>query len=185
MTTYPSNFDQEAAIAAILFVADRVEGVNMHKLAKILYFADKMHLENYGRQIFGDDYIAFPFGPVPARTYDMIGLADSSRTGMESLFLVGPTEHFRVESEGKNTIQRIYPRHEPNLDALSESDIECLTEAIWLYRGMEFKPLSDLSHDAAWEAGRQDRKNEMSLEEIIKTLPNAPEILEHLGLTGR
>ena len=60
---FTSNFDQ-AALAAVLYVAHRLPHSTLHTLSKVLYFADRKHLERYGRFIFGDTYIAMKFGPV-------------------------------------------------------------------------------------------------------------------------
>ena len=44
----------------------------MHKLCKILYFADQRHLSLYGRSITGDTYIAMQYGPVPSNVDDIL-----------------------------------------------------------------------------------------------------------------
>ena len=39
--------------------------VSILDVAKILYIADKNHFNDYGRSIYGENYFAFPEGPVP------------------------------------------------------------------------------------------------------------------------
>jgi hypothetical protein len=46
--------------------------VDFHTVLKVLFFADVNHLNNYGRPIVGDDYVALPHGPVPQTTYDIL-----------------------------------------------------------------------------------------------------------------
>lgn len=70
------KFYKEKAIAALLYVTQTLIKNNkrpdFHKVFKIFYFADQMHLTKYGRPITGDHYIAMRNGPVPSRLYDML-----------------------------------------------------------------------------------------------------------------
>ena len=66
-----SNFRKEIAIEAILYIANRVERKDIHKICKILYYADQRHLSKYGRSITGDTYIAMAYGPVPSNVEDI------------------------------------------------------------------------------------------------------------------
>lgn len=66
-------FQYEAAVNALLFVLSELGGKSdMHKLCKILYFADQRHLSLYGRSITGDTYIAMQYGPVPSNVDDIL-----------------------------------------------------------------------------------------------------------------
>ncbi|MEK7221817.1 MAG: Panacea domain-containing protein, partial [Nitrospirota bacterium] len=60
------RFDPDKAIQAILFVARSITGATFHQISKIIYFADKDHLQKYGRLICGDSYVAMKHGPVPS-----------------------------------------------------------------------------------------------------------------------
>jgi uncharacterized phage-associated protein len=70
------QFDEKKAIAAILYILKKVsdQGAksDLHKLFKILYFAEREHLATWGRPITGDFFIAMQYGPVPSHIYDMI-----------------------------------------------------------------------------------------------------------------
>ncbi|WP_407538927.1 Panacea domain-containing protein [Deinococcus radiomollis] len=177
MTTYPFNFDQDAALAAVLYVVKRVQGVTKHKLSKILYFADKAHLERYGRLITGDQYVAMDNGPVPGRVYDMVNQADPRRSSA-SLFADPIQEALSIKWYANNR-PIISSLKEPDLDALSESDLLCLDQAIKDYGHVaRHKDLSDLSHDAAWTA--TERNQRMRIEAIISTFEEPELLLEHL-----
>lgn len=57
-------FKYDRAISSILYALKQLGGrTDMHKLCKILYFADQRHLSLYGRSITGDRYIAMQYGP--------------------------------------------------------------------------------------------------------------------------
>ena len=64
-------FRKDVAIQAILYIADRIERKDLHKICKILYYADQSHLSKYGRSITGDTYIAMEYGPVPSKIEDI------------------------------------------------------------------------------------------------------------------
>jgi len=73
------KYDEHKAISSLLYIAGHLIGLNdrkvkpdLHKVFKILYFADQKHLARYGRVIVGDFYIAMDHGPVPSNMYDMV-----------------------------------------------------------------------------------------------------------------
>lgn len=70
------KFNRDKAIATVLFIAEKLikrygkNGADLHKIFKILYFADQKHLAKYGRPIVGDFYVAMREGGVPSKIYD-------------------------------------------------------------------------------------------------------------------
>lgn len=173
MSDFPFTFDKEATVAAMLFVAQRIDGLTMHKLAKILYFADKAHLERYGRLITGDQYVAMENGPVPSATYSLVKELGNAQ---ESLFSIDEARQLEVvRQDGKHVIRALV---QPDLDALSDSDLVCLNESIAQYGAYGFGKLSDLSHDAAWNA--TERNQLMRVEAIASTFANPEPLLKHL-----
>ena len=72
-----SIYDRQKALEALLYVVKRV-GDRYHAL-KMLYFADKKHLQRYGRQISGHTYAAMEVGPVPVARETMNLIAPFSR----------------------------------------------------------------------------------------------------------
>ena len=67
-------YGTDVLLNAALWVAERLpeQDRRIHKLFKILWFADLLHLKQYGRSVTGDTYIAMNYGPVPSALYDMI-----------------------------------------------------------------------------------------------------------------
>ena len=167
------SFNFRKALEAIVYIATKAPSATMHSTSKILYFADKAHLRQYGRLICGDEYVAMRNGPVPSSIYDIFKIAGGRKSFDESrqqLILSA----FSIKNE-----YEIKPLRETNADYLSASEIECIDSAINEYGGFSFDALSNISHDAAWESA--DRNNVMSLESIVKTLPNSEEVLEHIS----
>jgi uncharacterized phage-associated protein len=147
------KFDCDKAIAVTLFVSKRLtdefgeKGADLHKLFKILYFADQKHLVRYGRPIVGDHYIAMSHGPVPSNIYDMMksvrgGGYFEAPTALNGFFEV--FEHF------------VFPKQEPDLDELSESDLECLEESLAENKHLDFNELKQKSHDRAHQRAAKD-----------------------------
>lgn len=155
---HPFSFDTDKALEVILYVAKRVPMPDLIHICKTLYFADRQHLEEYGRFICGDQYFAMKNGPVPSGVYDLLK--------------ANHTAHFTRRGN------KIIPVREADLRSLSESDVECLDSAISKYGAMPFNELSQHSHDAAWQAA--DENDSISLESIAMTLRDGAAILEHL-----
>lgn len=165
----PFTFDPQKAIHAILYVADHLKPANMYAVLKALYFADKRHLHRYGRFIFGDRYVAMRHGPVPSGAYDLIKIARG-----ESPLLHCLEVHNAFTMDG----YQVVPSVDADLDAFSESDVECLDEGIKECRDIPFWKLKDRSHDQAWEA--TDENDFMTIESIAALAPNKEDLLEYL-----
>lgn len=155
-------------VEGMIYVASRLEDPRMHRISKIFYFADRAHLSEYGRTIFGDDYIAMSYGPVPSYAYDVFKLAKGEAW-------VTP----RVTAEGAFSVENnaVVPLREPNMIFFSESDLECLDSMIGRWGNESFATLTRESHDAAWHAANNN--GEISTRMIIESLPNARELLEY------
>lgn len=130
------DLDKSKAINSILFVISKL-GANSdkHKVFKILYFADQKHLVKYGRPITGDTYLKMQYGPVPSFIKN---LAD------------GNEEKGLIEQKGKHHIQSSCS-YDLDLEDFSESELECLDEAIEENKHLSFGKLTKKSHDKAWE----------------------------------
>lgn len=164
--------DVDAAAAAVAYVARSLPNATLHSVAKALYFADKIHLSRFGRTIAGDRYIAMEFGPVPSAVYDSL----KDLAGRDNRAYPELTARLRtfVRVVGK----RIQLIADPEIEWLSESDLEALNGAIELCRDKGFLELTELAHDEAWNTTPEN--GVMSLEAIARTLPNAERVIEYL-----
>ncbi len=134
------------ALEVILWLADQCKGIDVYHLVKASFFADKYHISKYGRPIVGDVYRAAWFGPLPQVIY---GLLRDEPMEVLALGNRGPLP-FRVEGFC------VYPERGPNLDKLSESDVEALTFGLREVEGKTFDQLLKQTHrDPAYvNAGR-------------------------------
>jgi len=164
------QFDQEKALEVIKYIATHTKNPDIYWIGKVLYFADKLHLQKYGRLICGDDYVAMKHGPVPSGTYRILREARDYNDMPE--WHPAPGE---IEIEGQNKVVAL---KQPNMDYFSESDIECIKESIRLYGHLDFGKLKAKSHDSAYKAA--DENEFMDIEKIVNTLPNGKALLEQI-----
>lgn len=166
----PFEFNEKVALEVILYIANKSQKPTFHHIAKLLYFADKLHLCQYGRFICGDNYIAMKNGPVPSHVYDMLKAVKSGYSCFTNIQL---DTAFEVKWN-----HHVVPLRSADLEWLSDSDIECLDSAIQQYDKFDFGRLTALSHDEAWKSANED--DEISIEAIVKTIGNPSGLLEHL-----
>lgn len=167
------KFEPEKALEVILYIAHRANINDLYHVLKILYFADKEHLNNYGRFTCGDSYVAMKLGPVPSYTYDLIKFVrDEEWNYFDSDFV----EKLKAVEYGYG--DRIIARRDANMDCLSESDVKCLEKSIKENGSLGMNELKAKSHDEAFEVVEEN--DFMPVELIAKTLPNADKVLEYL-----
>ena len=142
------QFDKTKALNTLLYVANRVQRKDFHKIFKIVYFADRQHLADWGRPITGDTYIAMEAGPVPSRMYDMLKIVrgDSYLSDIEELSV-----HFRIDHW-----MYITPLHDADLNKLSKTECEALDDSISKYSSLSYDEIKEKSHDVAWRSTARD-----------------------------
>lgn len=155
-------FKYDKAVNSLLYALQKLGGkTDMHKLCKILYFADQRHLSKYGRSITGDTYIAMQFGPVPSCVDDMLKAlrGDSFFSASDE---IKPLKACMV-FENRFIIRSL---KSPDMDELSASDVECLDYAISICKDKNFAELTAYSHGLAWNNTQRDRA--MSVKDILR-----------------
>ena len=167
-----AKFDQWKALHALLFVVTHLpKPANVYNVLKCLYYADREHLQEYGRQIYGETFYALEHGPVPSAAYEIIKYAN----GRANWDLQFPEA---LEMLDVNDIY-VSARGAPDTDLLSRSDMACLLEASRKYGTMPFSRLKKLSHKGkAFE--NADPNGEMKLDDLIDELRDAGAVASHL-----
>lgn len=138
------QYQQEKFVNAILFFARNTnpKKFGVTKLMKLLFFADFLHFEKYGRPIVGDTYYHLPEGPVPTTSYDLY------RHTFEGKEETGLEKYIRVVSEKVNnfTIHRIEPLQKLNEAVFSESDLEVMRETAEKFYDQTGTTLAKMTH---------------------------------------
>jgi uncharacterized phage-associated protein len=72
------SHDRERLINAIVYFANNTKHCGITKLMKLLFLLDFDHFKLTGRSVTGQDYFAYPMGPVPGEIHDELSneLAD-------------------------------------------------------------------------------------------------------------
>ena len=130
----------EKAIEALVWLAQQKPHMTFFHLAKVLFFADKMHLQRYARPILGDRYIAMEHGPVPSVVYNILKM-DSF---LDPDILDAAAESFEVSRSGSHP--SIEAKRKPDLDRFSETDVQCLQKALDQYGSLPVSQLRRLTH---------------------------------------
>ena len=176
MTMLRWKFDVEKLISAIGYLSTAgVRELSKLKLAKLLFFADKEHLIRHGRPILGDEYFALDYGPVPSKSLDLLDGAAADEAFSDR-------EHFDQYLEitpGKYPEFRA--RTEPDLDVLSESEVEVLEQIGCTYGAMSPSQLVKITHDdPSWKKADRDRspygRERMPYEDFFSENPKMLEL---------
>jgi len=147
------NINTQKAVEVVLWVIKRGES-GVYNVMKILYAAEKYHLNTYGRPITGDKYVAMQYGTVPSWIYDATKLREPS------------LGFIRIE----NTLTA---KREPDLNYFSESDIEALEKGFLEYAGKSFSEVLKMNHEeTAWKKAYENRgandSADISFEDMIE-----------------
>jgi uncharacterized phage-associated protein len=163
------------ALEVILWFAAKRPGIDFHAILKLLFFADKRHLNTWGRPIVGDRYCALPYGPVAQTTYDLL---KRDPLAMEVL----QVEDLPFEVQNR---YRVRPLRTPDFTKFSESDIEVLEEIWAQYGQLNFNELTRASHDdPAYKKAEQEGRAVMFYADFLEG-PNAdPDVIEELSDTS-
>lgn len=142
------RFNKEKTLNALLYVANRVQRKDFHKIFKIIYFADRQHLSDWGRSITGDTYIAMEAGPVPSRLYDMMKIVrgDSYMPDSEEL-----GKYFRIDNW-----MYVNPLVDADLNILTSNEQKVLEACIDKYSSLSYDEIKEKSHDVAWRSTARD-----------------------------
>jgi uncharacterized phage-associated protein len=155
-------FSEEKALNIIVYLARKEGGqIDLYKLVKMVYFADKRHLHEWGRTITGDRFARMRYGPTPSAVYDMIKAVRGNNDWIRDL-----STYFQVA--GDNVIPST--EFELNMDLFSESEIEILDAISQENAGLTFDDLMKKAHDRAWKDAPCHFMDEEDLAEGDSTL---------------
>lgn len=145
VTRTPAYFDERKASQAAAFLLFRAGGrLPVIKLIKLMYLAERLSLKRYGETLTGDRLVAMPHGPVLSYTYDLIqGAYEPSAGGWDTW--VSDRAGHDVELNDKSMIRS----PEDDLLALSESDLEVLSEVWGEFGHWDRFRLRDFTHSGA------------------------------------
>lgn len=180
-TNQPENIEfkpkRDKIIESILHLLHKCGDLTRYQIVKMIYLADKEHLNRYGRPITYDQMVAMEYGPVPSETYNILTKGKFIPFSSKKL----PFEF--IKKEDYNFITS--PQREANKRKMSKSDINILDEIAKKYGDKDFNYLYNLTHEHmayknAWSNKGKKNSKEMLFEDMIDDSPDKEAIVEEL-----
>jgi len=140
---------EKIANTILYFTEKDVQHLGKTKLMKLMFFADKLHLEKYGRVIFFDEYYKYPRGPVANITLNII----NSINEVEKDDLEEYTNKFlkylevRTIKDNNDNITSFKPKVDFNKKFFSKSEIKILHTISNRFISHTKEEISDESHN--------------------------------------
>ena len=175
--------DSRKIVAALAFLITESERKNysptQYDLIKALFLADRSHLNEWGRPVTYDNYVAMTHGPVPSLAYDFLKLNEYKmrQFGLDAF----PWERTALSGGRFNYT----PLEGMEFDEiLSPSDQEALKSSLATIRKLSFGQIRRLTHEdqayvEAWGRRNGSAASPMSLG-LLFDEPNF-EYAEHLS----
>jgi uncharacterized phage-associated protein len=167
--------DTAKALEVILWLTTTCPGMDVYHVVKCAYYADKRHLNLYGRPIAGDWYEADEYGPLGKCVY--------------GLLRGNPLEILALQTNGKIPVtvreddHVVIPGRDPNTRKLSESDIEALSWSVTSYANLSFDELLELSHEE--EAYQKADGGRMRYEDMLEPTSDRENRAQELAENAR
>lgn len=163
------------ALETIVWLANAKPGIDIYHVVKCSFFADKYHLNKYGRPISGDNYVADTYGPLGRSVYNIM---NGDPIEMLALGGNGPLP-IHVGDRWMVIADRC-----ANTRVLSKSDVEALEWAVHEVADLSFGELVDITHnDPAYIAANGGR---MRYEDLFnEDAPHREEKAAELEETAR
>jgi len=144
------NMNTQKATEAVLWIIQNGEH-DMYKIWKILFSAEKYHINHHGCPITGDRYMAMDYGTVPEWLYSA---TKTEQSGMG---------FFRQNNS-------LVAERTPMMDYLSLSDVKALKHGFEEYAGLDFNTVKEKNHkEPAWKKNYvSNRSVPIPFEDIIE-----------------
>ena len=136
-------FNERKTAQAAAYLLHRAGGpLQLLKIVKLLYLAERHSLKYFGEPLTGDSLVSMPHGPVLSRTYDQMKGAVASCPGGWDTWIADKSNNeiaLRDPSMIRDPIQ--------DLLALSESDLEALSTVWTRFGHLGHWEIRDFTHD--------------------------------------
>lgn len=162
------RLESTIGLEALIFVAKELPAGRHHhyKTLKVLYFADRRHLEKHGCFIYGETHSALPHGPVPQAAYDATRVLNGERLFSDFDDDALRAGLRRVKNDRED---RLIPLRSVDADRLGSAAIESLEWAIRYCSEMSFDQVKAASHDTAYD--RTESNMPIPVKYLVDMLP--------------
>lgn len=169
--------NQNKALEAIVYIATQSPGIDIYHTVKTMFYADKKHLNAYGRPILGDLYIKMENGPVPSLIKNII----DQDPFLSADFLSQIRDSLEIKGRYKN----ITAKREPDYSEFSQSDFECIDSSLAFCKDKSFDQLKRMTHkEKAWinagMNGSMDYRDMITNPEVLEDLTELGSLTENM-----
>ena len=176
MNNYKISYNK--AIEVIVWLANMQPGIDIYHVVKIMFFADKLHLNKYARPLVGDRYIKMQYGPVPSAIKDLITknmwLSPQQSEKISTAIDIIDEKHYKI-----------IPKRKADLSFFSKSDISCLTESFENYKNATFEELYTLTHQEPCYIEAEEKGSIDYALMVNNDNPNRDFIINHISETSQ
>lgn len=139
-----NEYENQRIAELVLYILNKGECLTQYYLYKILYFAERKHLARWGRGIIPGEFHAWEKGPVPKKIYGGVKHLIDGTWPLDTAF------RDAIGRADKDLGDYLIPYRRPNMDYISESEIEAIDESFQENIGLSVIQLKEKSHDSAW-----------------------------------
>ena len=162
MIRYKAN--PKKILEGVVWLASQLPDIDQYQVVKMFFYADKKHLNAYGRPIFGDKYVALEHGPIASLTLNAIK-REKEYIADEYIKLFEAALSFGVD--GNRHLLRA--KREADLDEFSKTDIAMLRESFEENKDKSFWELREKTHEEpAWKEAWNSRGVQLSQDMDIR-----------------
>ena len=166
-------FNGEKSIHVILYIIQQCKGkINQYNLLKVIFEADKYHLNKHGIPVTGDIYRNMSFGTVPVAIYNTIKGNKSPKKDLEGMGMKGLP--YKYNKNNHMLTSSVPPDH----DHFIETDVEALDRGITKYGNLSFDEVKQENHkEKCWQ--ETERSQLIPFELIIENKAVLEQLNEH------
>ncbi|MBR4604664.1 MAG: SocA family protein [Lachnospiraceae bacterium] len=164
-------------IEGLTWVTNHLENCTQHTALKALFYADKFHIQKYGRPVTGDKYIKMPCGPVGIIAYNIM---KGSHLIYNDILDIAANAFYL-----ENKTDEIFPNREACEEWFSGTDLECLKASLDKCKKSKLSsPKKEFSREYFWLKTMMHK--EIDYELIIdQNLPNRKSLIKYMQDTSR
>ena len=139
------RINSNKSLESVVYITGQFPGATQYYISKILYYAEKFHLNRYGFPIVGDSYKKMANGPVTSYTLELL-----KQNLTDKFMLSKVAKALDVKKEGNKL--HIFPKRPASLYEFCGTELDCIDDAITFCKNKTFMELREQSHkEPAWK----------------------------------
>lgn len=140
------RYDIEKIANAIILALDLdVKNLDKAKLIKLLYFADKEHLKQYGKPIFYEIYMKQKAGPVTVNTFIILNASEECQGFKEYTEKLSRRVEYIEENNRNHQMPTFQKKKDLDKDIFSRSEIKVLKKVFERFKYSTTEEISAIS----------------------------------------